>query len=75
MNSIDLLENGIQAIDLVCMMSVNPAFGGQSFIENTYAKVKKLKALFQRKNANILIEMDLGVTNKKAKIQVKLLPI
>ena len=48
------------------MMSVNPAFGGQSFIENTYAKVKKLKALFQRKNANILIEMDRGVTNKKS---------
>jgi ribulose-phosphate 3-epimerase len=47
-------------------MSVNPGFGGQSFIENTYAKVQKLKALITRKRSNI-IEVDGGVTNKNAK--------
>jgi ribulose-phosphate 3-epimerase len=65
--SIDLLEDVIQDIDLVCIMSVNPGFGGQSFIENTYAKVEKLKALINRKNASTLIEIDGGVTNKNAK--------
>ena len=48
-------------------MSVNPGFGGQSFIENTYTKIEKLKALIQRKNATILIEIDGGVTNANAK--------
>jgi ribulose-phosphate 3-epimerase len=65
--SIDLLEDVIQDIDLVCIMSVNPGFGGQSFIENTYSKVKKLKALINAKNASTLIEIDGGVTNKNAK--------
>ena len=65
--SIDLLEDVIQDIDLVCIMSVNPGFGGQSFIENTYAKVEKLKALINKKNATTLIEIDGGVTNKNAK--------
>jgi len=65
--NIDLLEDVIQDIDLVCIMSVNPGFGGQSFIENTYAKVEKLKALINRKNASTLIEIDGGVTNKNAK--------
>ncbi|RXR23915.1 ribulose-phosphate 3-epimerase [Flavobacterium stagni] len=65
--NVDLLEDVIQDIDLVCIMSVNPGFGGQSFIENTYSKVKKLKALIQRKNAATLIEIDGGVTNKNAK--------
>ena len=65
--SIDLLEDVIQDIDLVCIMSVNPGFGGQSFIENTYAKVEKLKALINKKNASTLIEIDGGVTNKNAK--------
>jgi ribulose-phosphate 3-epimerase len=65
--SIDLLEDVIQDIDLVCIMSVNPGFGGQSFIENTYAKVEKLKALINRKNAPTIIEIDGGVTNKNAK--------
>jgi ribulose-phosphate 3-epimerase len=65
--SIDLLEDVIQDIDLVCIMSVNPGFGGQSFIENTYSKVEKLKALINRKNASTLIEIDGGVTNKNAK--------
>ena len=65
--SIDLLEDVIQDIDLVCIMSVNPGFGGQSFIENTYSKVEKLKTLINRKNAATLIEIDGGVTNKNAK--------
>mgnify|MGYP000609984445 FL=1 len=65
--NVDLLEDVIQDIDLVCIMSVNPGFGGQSFIENTYDKVKKLKALINRKNASTLIEIDGGVTNKNAK--------
>ncbi len=65
--SVDLLEDVIQDIDLVCIMSVNPGFGGQSFIENTYSKVEKLKALINRKNAATIIEIDGGVTNKNAK--------
>ena len=65
--NIDVLEDVIQDIDLVCIMSVNPGFGGQSFIENTYSKVEKLKALITKKNASTLIEIDGGVTNKNAK--------
>ncbi|MCY2686108.1 ribulose-phosphate 3-epimerase [Salinimicrobium sp. TH3] len=63
---VDLLEDVIQDIDLVCMMSVNPGFGGQSFIENTFKKVKKLKQIIERNNAPTLIEVDGGVTNKNA---------
>jgi ribulose-phosphate 3-epimerase len=65
--SISLLEDTIQDIDLVCLMSVNPGFGGQSFIENTYDKVIALKELITRKGANTIIEIDGGVTNKNAK--------
>ena len=65
--NVDILEDVINDIDLVCLMSVNPGFGGQSFIENTYAKVRKLKALIERKGASTLIEIDGGVTNKNAK--------
>jgi ribulose-phosphate 3-epimerase len=65
--NVDLLEDVIQDIDLVCVMSVNPGFGGQSFIENTYSKVVKLKALINRKNASTLIEIDGGVTSKNAR--------
>jgi ribulose-phosphate 3-epimerase len=64
--NIDLLEDVINDIDMVCIMSVNPGFGGQSFIENTYEKVRKLKALITRKGANTIIEIDGGVTNKNA---------
>lgn len=65
--NINLLEDTINDIDLVCLMSVNPGFGGQSFIENTYNKVKQLKELIIRKGASTLIEIDGGVTNKNAK--------
>ena len=63
---VSLLEDCIEDIDLVCLMSVNPGFGGQSFIENTYNKVKALKALITRKGAPTLIEIDGGVTDKNA---------
>jgi ribulose-phosphate 3-epimerase len=64
--NIDLLEDVINDIDLVCLMSVNPGFGGQSFIENTYFKIEKLKALINKKNAKTIIEIDGGVTDKNA---------
>lgn len=64
---IHLLEDIIQDVDLVCVMSVNPGFGGQSFIENTYHKVKALKKLITEKGASTQIEIDGGVTNKNAK--------
>lgn len=59
--SISLLEDTIQDIDLVCIMSVNPGFGGQKFIENTYTKVQKLKELIQSKGSKAWIEIDGGV--------------
>lgn len=65
--NIDLLEDLIQDIDLVCIMSVNPGFGGQSFIENTFTKVQKLKNLIDKKGASTVIEIDGGVTIKNAK--------
>jgi ribulose-phosphate 3-epimerase len=65
--NVSLLEDIINDIDLVCIMSVNPGFGGQSFIENTYSKIKQLKDLISRKNANTIIEIDGGVTSKNAK--------
>ncbi|MDB4175759.1 ribulose-phosphate 3-epimerase [Flavobacteriaceae bacterium] len=65
--SISLLEDTIQDIDLVCLMSVNPGFGGQSFIENTYDKVIALKELITSKGASTIIEIDGGVTSKNAK--------
>lgn len=58
---ISSLNDIIQDIDVVCLMSVNPGFGGQSFIENTYDKVKELKALINAKNASTKIEIDGGV--------------
>ncbi|HEY5689049.1 MAG TPA: ribulose-phosphate 3-epimerase [Yeosuana sp.] len=65
--NINVLEDTINDIDLVCVMSVNPGFGGQSFIENTYAKVKQLKELILKKGASTLIEIDGGVTSLNAK--------
>jgi|TARA_Y100000385_G_scaffold44540_1_gene41280 ribulose-phosphate 3-epimerase len=65
--NINVLEDTINDIDLVCLMSVNPGFGGQSFIENTYNKVKQLKALINAKGASTLIEIDGGVTAANAK--------
>lgn len=63
---INALEAIISDIDLVCVMSVNPGFGGQSFIEHTYKKVVKLKELIKESGASTLIEIDGGVTDKNA---------
>ncbi|MCZ4318110.1 ribulose-phosphate 3-epimerase [Aequorivita viscosa] len=65
--NVSLLEDTIKDIDLVCMMSVNPGFGGQSFIENTYKKVRQLKKIIEVNGASTKIEIDGGVTNKNAK--------
>ena len=65
--NISVLEDLINDIDLVCLMSVNPGFGGQSFIENTYNKIKALKDLINRKGALAKIEIDGGVTSSNAK--------
>lgn len=64
--NINLLEDIISDLDLVLIMSVNPGFGGQSFIENTYIKVRNLKELINKKNASTLIEIDGGVTTANA---------
>ena len=64
--NVDLLKDTIQDIDLVCLMSVNPGFGGQSFIENTYQKVRELKNLIQSKNVSTKIEIDGGVNSSNA---------
>jgi ribulose-phosphate 3-epimerase len=58
---INVLEDIIQDIDLLLIMSVNPGFGGQKFIENTYEKIARAKELIQRKSASTLIEIDGGV--------------
>ena len=59
---IQLLEDIIEDIDVVCLMSVNPGFGGQQFIPQTLQKIKALKALITQKNTNTLIQIDGGVT-------------
>ena len=67
---VSLLEDSIGDIDLVCLMSVNPGFGGQSFIHNTFKKVTQLKELILKHGATTLIEVDGGVTDKNAKALV-----
>ena len=64
---VDLLSDIISDIDLVCLMSVNPGFGGQSFIESTYRKVSRLKQIIVNANSNCKIEIDGGVSDKNAK--------
>ena len=63
---IAVLEDIIADIDLVCVMSVNPGFGGQSFIENTYKKTQQLRHLIEFSESNAQIEIDGGVTDKNA---------
>lgn len=65
--SVAALENTIADIDLICMMSVNPGFGGQKFIEGTYQKVKQLKELIRKTGSKALIEIDGGVNLTNAK--------
>lgn len=59
---VHLLSDIIQDCDLVCLMSVNPGFGGQKFIENTYHKASQLRAMIEQKGCNTRIEIDGGVT-------------
>ena len=65
--NISLLEDVISDVDLVCVMSVNPGFGGQKFIEQTYRKVEALKNLIIKHNTSTLIEIDGGVDFNNAK--------
>jgi len=58
---VSLLENIVRDVDLLLVMSVNPGFGGQKFIQNTYEKIARLKELLLRKNSQALIEVDGGV--------------
>ena len=66
-SSISVLEPFITEIDLVCLMSVHPGFGGQSFIEETYEKIQQLKELIHKKEAATKIEVDGGITAANAK--------
>ncbi len=63
---VEVLKDVIQDIDLVCMMSVNPGFGGQAFIERTYDKVRSLRAMIDSAGSKTLIEIDGGVNNDNA---------
>jgi ribulose-phosphate 3-epimerase len=64
---VSLLKDILPLCDLVCLMSVNPGFGGQSFIENTYTKIRELKSMIKECGSNTLIEIDGGVTLANAK--------
>ena len=64
---IELLTEVLEEVDLVCVMSVNPGFGGQKFIEHSYAKVANLKNLILKKGAKTQIEVDGGVSEQNAK--------
>ena len=64
---VSLLEDILQDLDYVVLMSVNPGFGGQSFIEHSKDKIKKLRAMIDEKGYNCLIQVDGGVTTKNAR--------
>lgn len=63
---VNMLENIIADIDLVCVMSVNPGFGGQAFIPSTISKIKALRELIEKSGSRALIEIDGGVTLENA---------
>lgn len=65
--AVDQLENIIADIDLVCLMSVNPGFGGQKFIENTYKKIARLRDMISASGSKALIEIDGGVNQHNAR--------
>ena len=65
---VESIKEVLYLCDVVCLMSVNPGFGGQSFIENTYAKVKTLKEMITEAGTNTLIEIDGGVSLGNAKL-------
>lgn len=60
------LQDILTEIDLVLLMSVNPGFGGQSFIENTYEKIRRLRKMAEDQKTSLIIEIDGGVTDKNA---------
>ena len=64
---VTFLDDIIEELDLVLIMSVNPGFGGQKFINNTYKKLHDLKALSAQRNPNLFIEVDGGVSDKNVK--------
>ena len=64
--NVSSISDVLNDLDLVCIMSVNPGFGGQSFIENTYNKVEQLRDLRNKNNSNFLIEIDGGVNLQNA---------
>ncbi len=68
---ISVLEDILPQLDLVCIMSVNPGFGGQKFIENTYQKITKLRALAKQLKTEVLIEVDGGVGHHNALALIK----
>ena len=68
---VSVLEDIIQDVDVLLLMSVNPGFGGQSFIENTYKKVRQAKTLIEQSGASTLIEIDGGVSLKNVKALVE----
>ena len=68
---VSVLEDILPQIDLVCIMSVNPGFGGQKFIENTYQKITKLRTLANQLNTEVLIEIDGGVGHQNALALIK----
>lgn len=69
--SISQLEDIVEYADLVCLMSVNPGFGGQKFIPSTYEKIQKLRQLADRKNPGLKIEIDGGVNLENAPLLLK----
>lgn len=69
--SVSLLEDIIEELDLVCLMSVNPGFGGQKFIPRTFDKVRKLKSLIDNSGSKSLIEIDGGVNQQNAPLLVE----
>ena len=69
--SVEVLKDVINDIDVVCVMSVNPGFGGQKFIEHTYQKVRDLKQIIVEAGAATLIEIDGGVTENNASALVQ----
>jgi ribulose-phosphate 3-epimerase len=69
--AVSVLEPVLEMIDVVCLMSVNPGFGGQKFIEGTYNKVRELKKMILDKGTKTLIEIDGGVTMENAKALIE----
>ena len=65
---VESIEHVLTETDLVCLMSVNPGFGGQKFIESTYEKVRRLKAMIHAQGTNTLIEIDGGVSDANAEL-------